>query len=104
MTTLSTVIYLLIALVAANLPWLSERIFFIKRPEGAKSAWMRLFEWLVLYLVVGVVGLGLERRATGEMHSQDWEFFAVTASVFMVFAIPGFIYRYQLRPFLKHGR
>ena len=94
-------LYLVVALVAANLPWLSERIFFVRRPAGEKSPWLRLLEWLVLYFVVGAIGLGLERRLTGEIYAQDWEFYAVTLALFIVFALPGFIFRYDL---LKHLR
>ncbi len=85
--------YLLIALVLANLPWLSERCFLIVECEH-KSAWVRLVEWLLLYLVVGLMGALLESRTMGTNHLQDWEFYAVTVSLFMVFAFPGFIYRY----------
>jgi uncharacterized membrane protein YhaH (DUF805 family) len=99
---------LVIALVAANLPWLSERNFFVKPPkDGNKRVWMRLLEWLVLYGVVGVVALGIERTARGDIHPQQWEFIVVTLALFAVFAAPGFIYRHQLRHFLdrraRHG-
>lgn len=94
-------IYVLVALVAANLPWLSERIFFVVRPKDEKSPWTRLLEWLVLYFVVGGLGIGLEQRSTGEIYPQDWEFYAVTLSLFLVFAFPGFIYRYDLRKHLR---
>jgi hypothetical protein len=30
-------------------------------------------------------------------HSQNWEFYAVTACLFLVFAFPGFTYRYLWR-------
>ena len=50
---------------------------------------------------VGAIGLGLERRLTGEIYAQDWEFYAVTLALFIVFALPGFIFRYDL---LKHLR
>lgn len=85
--------YLVIALVLANLPWLSERCFLVVEC-ARKSAWTRLLEWLLLYLVVGLLGYLLESRIMGNTHAQDWEFYAVTASLFMVFAFPGFIYRY----------
>lgn len=85
--------YLLIAFLLANLPWLSERCLLVVECAH-KSAWIRLGEWLLLYGVVGVMGYLLEGRAMGTHHVQDWEFFAVTASLFMVFAFPGFIYRY----------
>ncbi len=97
-TCVAAIVLITLAVAAANLPWLSERIFFLfPAPSGGKRAWMRLLEWLVLYAVVGVLAFGLERRLTGETHAQDWEFYAVTACLFVVFALPGFIYRHDLR-------
>ncbi|MFM2320289.1 MAG: DUF2818 family protein [Thiothrix sp.] len=86
-------IYLAVAIALANLPWLSERCFFVLQCSK-KSAWVRLLEWLVLYWVVGGLGYLLEQRVMGSNHSQDWEFYVVTAALFMVFAFPGFVYRY----------
>jgi len=101
-------VLLISAIVAANLPWIGERFFFFFKPPGGedKRAWMRLLEWLVLYVLVGLVAVGLEQKATGERYAQDWEFYVVTLCLFVVFAIPGFVYRYQLRPLLKrhHAR
>lgn len=86
------------AFVAANLPWLSQRFFFIFSPPGGrKVAWMRLLEWLVLYFIVGGVGMGLEKQYTGLIHHQGWVFYVVTFCLFLVFALPGFIYRNDLR-------
>lgn len=97
-------IYLALAIVAANLPWLSERVFFVVRTRNGKSAWVRLLEWAVLYVLVGVIGIGLERRLTGEIYHQGWVFYVVTLSLFLVFALPGFIYRYDLRRLLRARR
>ena len=85
--------YLIAAIILANLPWLSQRCFLVLECEQ-KKVWMRLLEWLVLYLIVGGVGYLLEQRMMGTVHVQDWEFYAVTASLFIVFAFPGFVYRH----------
>lgn len=94
--------YLVIALVAANLPWLTERRFLVLPGSGQtpKPVWLRLLEWLLLYLLIGLVGLGLEHRLNGDIHVQDWEFYAVTLSLFLVFALPGFIWRHDWK---HHG-
>lgn len=81
-----------LALVAANLPFLSERLFLIKRLPAKGLAW-RLLELLVAYLVVGALGLTLE-HAVGQNAPQGWEFYAVTLALFLTFAFPGFVYRY----------
>lgn len=89
---------IILALISANLPWLSERVFFVGKPAGGqKRAWLRWLEWLVLYFVAGAVTLGVEKKLNGEIYAQDWEFYAVTLSLFLVFALPGFIYRHDLR-------
>jgi lysylphosphatidylglycerol synthetase-like protein (DUF2156 family) len=85
--------FLGLALLLANMPWLSQRCFLILQCEH-KSAWLRLLEWFVLYFVVGGLALLLEQRAMGTVHAQDWEFYAVTLALFLVFAFPGFIYRH----------
>jgi hypothetical protein len=36
---------------------------------------------------------------TGQLHTQDWEFYATSFCLFIVFALPGFIYRHD---FLNH--
>jgi hypothetical protein len=88
---------IVIALVSANLPWLSERVFFVRKPaSGQKRAWVRWLEWLVLYFVAGAITLGMEKKLNGEIYAQDWEFYAVTLCLFLVFALPGFIYRNDL--------
>ncbi len=101
--TTTTAVWILIgvAFVAANLPWLSERIFFVKDPGPAgKRAWWRWAEWLVLFLVTGAIALGMEQKLNGDVYPQGWEFYAVGACLFVVLALPGFIYRHDLRRLL----
>lgn len=87
---------IVLALVAANLPFLSDRVFaFIPRPTP-KGLGIRFAEMLVLYLVVGGIGLALERRL-GQIAPQGWEFYAVTGALFITLAFPGFVYRYLYR-------
>jgi len=87
-----------VALITANLPWVSERFFVVFSPkDGQKRAWQRWLEWLVLYLVTGAIAIGLEQKLTGERYIQSWEFYAATLCLFLVFALPGFIYRHDLR-------
>lgn len=96
---------LAVALLAANLPWISSRFLLVLTPPGGhKRVWMRLLEWLLLYFLVGLLALGLERQITGTVHPQDWEFYAVTLCLFVVFALPGFIYRHDLKKHLDRAR
>lgn len=98
----TTIISLIIvSIIAANLPWFSERFFLFAAPAGdGKTLWMRLLEWLVLLVLFLLVALGMEKKLMGELYSQDWEFYAVLVCLFIVFALPGFIYRHDLKPHL----
>jgi hypothetical protein len=90
-------ILLAIALLAANLPFMSERIGFVKRPAaGDKAFGWRLLEGVALYFAVGGIAWLIESRR-GPVHAQHWEFHAVTAALFIVFAYPGFVARYLWR-------
>ena len=44
----------------------------------------------------GTEKLLLERRA-GQIAPQGWEFYAITGTMFLTLAFPGFVYRYLLR-------
>ncbi len=93
----STTLLLILAFIAANLPFLLERIFFIVKPKaGSKNFAWRLLELVVLAFVVGGIALLLEGKL-GDVHRQNWEFYAINAALFVVFAYPGFVYRYLWR-------
>ena len=93
----STTLLLILAFIAANLPFLLERIVFVVRPKaGSKNVVWRLLELVVLFFVVGGIALLLEGKQ-GDIHRQSWEFYAVNAALFVVFAYPGFVYRYLWR-------
>lgn len=102
MTIFFTAAFLVLALLAANVPWMSGRFFiFLSPPGGTKRFWMEFLEWLVFYCLMGLVAFGLEMKVMGGLHTQDWEFYAITLCLFVVFAIPGFVYRHTLRQHLK---
>jgi hypothetical protein len=95
--SLSSWFVILLAVLAANLPFVNERLLAVV-PLGSnrKPVWLRLIELIVLYAVVGILGYMLESRI-GNAFAQGWEFYAVTACLFLVFAYPGFVYRYLRR-------
>ncbi|MFL9710322.1 DUF2818 family protein [Methylobacillus sp. Pita1] len=91
-------ILLLLALLAANLPWFSERLFyFIPLKSQRKALGWSLLELIVLYFAVGMMAIAVERGSIGQVAAQGWEFYAITFSLFIVFAFPGFVYRYLWR-------
>lgn len=102
----ASVLLLLIAVVFANAPWLGERPFMLMPPPpgGSKSAGLRLLEWLIYYGLILLLALGLERQVNGVIHQQQWEFYAVTVLMFAVLAMPGFLYHYDLRHYLRRWR
>lgn len=88
---------LLVAVLAANLPFLTERLLgVVPVPGGQKSLAWRLAELAVLYGLTGAVGLLFERRL-GQIAPQGWEFYAVTGALFLVLAFPGFTWRYLMK-------
>lgn len=91
-------VYLLLAIVftMANLPFVFDRILFVLSapgPAGKGLAW-RLFELLLLYFVAGGLAMLIESQAHGSVYRQNWEFYATTFCMFVVFAFPGFVFRY----------
>ena len=104
-TQLAVWLLLGLSIVAANLPWLSNRLFFIYTPAaGLKSNGSRLLEWLMLYFLMGGIALGIEQKATGNIFLQGWEFYAVTLCLFVIFALPGFLYHVELKTRLARAR
>jgi hypothetical protein len=96
-------LWLALAALAANLPWLSDRWLLVLARDRVKPGGLRLLEWLLLYGLILGIGFGFEYKATGVLSQQGWEFYTVTACLFAVAALPGFIYRYQLRRLLEHA-
>lgn len=77
----------------------------MRRPaSGHKPVGSRLLEWLLMYFVAGGIALGVEHKATGGNYAQDWEFYAVTVCLFIIFALPGFIYHVELKTRLARAR
>ena len=98
--SLASWLVIAIALVLANLPFFSENLFGLIRLKSGgpgvartKHAAWRLLELLVLYFVVGLLAWALEARI-GNVFPQTWEFYAITACMFIVLAFPGFVMRY----------
>ncbi|MGC8466967.1 MAG: DUF2818 family protein [Acidithiobacillus sp.] len=95
-----SLIYILIAFLAANLPWLSSRRFIVG-PPGEKSLVWYLGEWLAMYLLAGLIGMGMEWKLDGQLSPQGWGFYVIALCMFAVFAIPGFIWRFNVLPMLR---
>jgi len=97
-------IVLVVAVVAANLPFVNERLFLIgPRQVGQKAVWWRLLELLVYALLTWGLGIALE-ASLGQRAPQEWEFYAAGVCLFLTLASPGFVWRYlrRGRPEMSH--
>lgn len=87
---------LLLALVAANLPFFVTRRLLVLKTSTPKTFAWHCLELLLMYLLVGAIGLLLE-QSLGQIAPQRWEFYAITACLFLTFAFPGFVWRFLLK-------
>jgi hypothetical protein len=92
-TTGSAYSVLLLAFLAANWPFLSQRILLVGPRRAPKALGWRLLELLLLGGITLGVGILLETRL-GQRHAQGWEFYAAFVFLFITFAFPGFVWRY----------
>ena len=98
--SLSSWFVILLAVIAANLPFFNERLFAVLPLKSSiKPLWMRLGELAACYFLVRSAGYALESRM-GNAFPQGWEFYAITACLFLVLAYPGFVFRYLRK---RHG-
>jgi hypothetical protein len=84
------------AFVAANLPFINERLFIVGPRLANKNLAWRLVELLLMASVALGLGLLIESWL-GQRHAQNWEFYVAALSLFMTFAFPGFVWRYLRR-------
>ena len=94
--TASVWLVVLLALLVANLPFINNRLFVLYPLTNPKILAVRLAEMVVWYFLVGGLGRYLEQR-NGQIAPQGWEFYAITGTLFVTFAFPGFIYRYLFK-------
>lgn len=94
--TASVWLVVLLALSMANMPFVSNRLFAVYLPKEPKNLAVRLAEMVVWYLLVGGLALFLEQR-NGQIAPQGWEFYAITGTLFITFAFPGFTYCYLFK-------
>ncbi len=85
-----------LALVTANLPFFTARLFGLVGLRQPKSFAIRLVELVALYFVTGGIALLLEGRA-GQVAPPGWEFYAITGALFVTLAFPGFVWRYLVK-------
>ncbi len=87
---------ILAALVAANLPFVNERLFIVGPRRAPKALAWRLLELLLLLGAVLALGFLIEDHL-GRRQAQGWQFYAAMGCLFLTFAFPGFVWRYLRR-------
>lgn len=92
----AVLIVLLAALIAANLPFINERLFVLGPRRTPKTVAWRVLELMVYAALVAVLGRLLESHL-GQAGPIRWEFVAVWLCVFLTLAFPGFVWRYLRR-------
>ena len=96
-SSLAAIALLIVSLVLANLPFLSEGRFLVfQRGVADKGVGFRFFELLVYFGLALGAGILLE-SSLGPIYPQRWEFYGITSLFFVVLAAPGFVYRYLYR-------
>lgn len=91
----SVIALFLVALAAANLPFLTQKVGGVLKVANKHFGW-RLLELMALYLLVGGFAYLLESRLM-PVQPQNWQFYVTTLSLFLVFGFPGYVYRYFWR-------
>lgn len=90
--TASMYILIVLALVFANLPFLMPRWFGVIG-VGKKNILHHLAELAAGFALMALLSYLLESRA-GSVYPKIWEFFVITACLYLVAAFPGFVWRY----------
>ena len=93
---------LLVGFIAANLPFLTERLMLVGPRRAPKSLGWRLLELLLLSGLTIGLGMAIESRI-GQRAPQGWEFYAAALCLMFTFAFPGFVWRILRRQPAPHG-
>ena len=101
---MSSTVLILIFLIAASLPFITQRLFLFWSQEKGKSTRLRLLELLVFYAICMVIARLFESQFSGDIYPQTWEFYVTTFCFFLVLAAPSVIYRYQWLPAQQKSR
>lgn len=90
--TASMYVLLVLALIFANAPFVTVRLFGVFALKH-KHFGHHLLELCVGFIITASLAYLLESRA-GAVHSQGWEFYATVACLYLIFAFPCFVWRY----------
>jgi len=92
---------LLVAVLAANAPYFSDRLLLLGPRRAPKPFAWRALELVLLACLTLGLGWVLESRL-GQRQPQGWEFYAAGLCLFITLGFPGFVWCYLRRG--RHGR
>ncbi len=92
---------LLVFFVLANASFVTEKFLFLFAIKSNKTMFYRVIEIVIYYIFALLLAIIFESNYSGEIYSQQWEFYITTFSLFLVFSVPGLIYQYQWKPINK---
>jgi hypothetical protein len=95
-TSAGVALVLLAVLIAANLPFINERLFVVGPRRAPKALGWRLAELACFGASSIGIGFAVEARI-GQHQPQGWEFYAAMACLLLTCAFPGFVWRYLRR-------
>ena len=84
-----------LAVIVANLPYITDR-FIVFKLSTAKHFGYCILELLFFALFVLFIGMAFESHL-GQRTPQGWEFYAIYLFLFLTLGFPGFVYRFLLR-------
>ncbi|WP_426190900.1 DUF2818 family protein [Massilia sp. DWR3-1-1] len=91
--TLASWLLIAVAVLLANLPFLTDNLFGVIPRRSPKPLWLRMVELALFYVLVGLLARLLEGRI-GSVFAQSKEFYMLTVPLFVTLAFPGFVLRY----------
>ncbi len=62
----------IVSLIAANIPFVSDKKLLLLSSDNDKKFWLRALEWFLVYLVVMAIAIGLELKLHGNAYSNVW--------------------------------
>ncbi|MBK5204229.1 MAG: DUF2818 family protein [Polaromonas sp.] len=96
MTQTASVWFVVLLALVVNQPFVSNPLFAVPVLKTPKRLAVRLAALLVWCLLVGGFGLYPEQHSA-QIAPQGREFYAITGTLFLTFAFPGFTHRYLFK-------
>ncbi|MCH7344859.1 DUF2818 family protein [Pelomonas sp. CA6] len=94
--TLAVWLTIVVAVLAANAPYLTHRLGLVGPRRAPKPAGWLLLELFLMALLTLGLGFALESWQ-GQRAPQGWEFYAAALCLFLTLGFPGFVWRYLRR-------